>query len=72
MHLHLGLLKPRYASINSHIVAELEDNFYVLLPTLNHLFIFYFFIYITVSFDDTETVYIIWSFKIILMGMVGL
>ena len=61
VHLHLGLLKP---SLNSHIVAELENNFFVLLPTLNH--------YITVSFDDTEAVYIIWSFKVILMGIVGL
>ena len=36
IHLHLGLLKPRYASIKSHIVAVLQNNFFVLLPTLNH------------------------------------
>ena len=35
MHLHLGLLEPRYASINGHIVAALQNNFFVLLPTLN-------------------------------------
>lgn len=64
IHLHLRILEPRYASINSHIVAVLQNNFFVLLPTLNHN--------VTVPFDDTETVYIIWAFKVILMGMMGL
>ena len=51
IHLHLRILEPRYASINSHIVAVLQNNFFVLLPTLNHN--------VTVPFDDTERVYII-------------